>query len=147
MPRGPKGEKRPADVNARTVMIGKIATGEIEDVNDHRKRGGHVRSEILPPERRSEIARQGGVASWQHLPRATDEGFLKISDPPIPCAVLDTKQRVLTQSGVMKALGRARQAKGRSYYDGDVNLPAFIAATARFFLLNPFALPRQASAR
>jgi hypothetical protein len=98
------------------------------DDNDHRKRGGHVRSEILPPERRSEIARQGGVASWQHLPRATDEGFLKISDPPIPCAVLDTKQRVLTQSGVMKALGRARQAKGRSYYDGDVNLPAFITA-------------------
>ncbi len=32
MPRGPKGEKRPADVNARAVMIAKIATGEIEDV-------------------------------------------------------------------------------------------------------------------
>jgi hypothetical protein len=31
MPRGPKGEKRPADVNARAVMIAKIATGEIED--------------------------------------------------------------------------------------------------------------------
>jgi len=28
----------------------------------------------------------------------------------------------------MKALGRARQAKGRSYYEGDVNLPAFITA-------------------
>jgi hypothetical protein len=26
MPRGPKGEKRRADVNARAVMIGKIAT-------------------------------------------------------------------------------------------------------------------------
>ena len=32
MPRGPKGEKRRADVNARAVMIGKIATAEIEDV-------------------------------------------------------------------------------------------------------------------
>ena len=32
MPRGPKGEKRPADVNARAVMIAKIATGEIKDV-------------------------------------------------------------------------------------------------------------------
>jgi hypothetical protein len=31
MPTGPKGEKRPADVNARAVMIAKIATGEIED--------------------------------------------------------------------------------------------------------------------
>jgi hypothetical protein len=28
MPTGPKGEKRPADVNARDVMIAKIATGE-----------------------------------------------------------------------------------------------------------------------
>jgi hypothetical protein len=56
------------------------------------------------------------------------EGDLKIGEAVIPCAVLDTKQRVLTQSGVMKALGRARQAKGRSYYDGDVNLPAFITA-------------------
>lgn len=36
--------------------------------------------------------------------------------------------RVLTQSGVMLALGRARQAKGRQYYDGDVNLPAFLTA-------------------
>ena len=32
MPVGPKGEKRPADVNARAVMIAKIATGEIEDI-------------------------------------------------------------------------------------------------------------------
>jgi hypothetical protein len=31
MPRGPKGERRPADVNARAVMIAKIATGQIED--------------------------------------------------------------------------------------------------------------------
>ena len=29
MPTGPKGQKRPADVNARAVMIAKIATGEI----------------------------------------------------------------------------------------------------------------------
>jgi hypothetical protein len=32
MPRGPKGEKRPADVIGAAVMIGKIATGEIEDM-------------------------------------------------------------------------------------------------------------------
>jgi hypothetical protein len=31
MPRGPKGEKRPADVIGTAVMVGKIATGEIED--------------------------------------------------------------------------------------------------------------------
>src|SRR5258706_4513480 len=32
MPRGPKGEKRRADVIGAAVMIGKIATGEIEDL-------------------------------------------------------------------------------------------------------------------
>jgi hypothetical protein len=31
MPKGPKGEKRPADAVARAVMIAKIATGEVED--------------------------------------------------------------------------------------------------------------------
>lgn len=44
MPRGPKGEKRRADVNARAVMIGKIATGEIEDVTtDDGKNAAAVR--------------------------------------------------------------------------------------------------------
>jgi hypothetical protein len=32
MPRGPKGEKRPADVIGNAIMIVKIATGEIEDI-------------------------------------------------------------------------------------------------------------------
>ena len=31
MPRGPKGEKRPADVIGAAVMVGRIATGEVED--------------------------------------------------------------------------------------------------------------------
>jgi len=79
-------------------------------------------------ERRREIARAGGKARWADLPQATHEGDLRLGDAAIPSAVLEDKRRVLTQSAVMKALGRARQAKGRSYYDGDVNLPAFITA-------------------
>jgi hypothetical protein len=31
MPRGANGERRPADANANAVLIGKIATGEVED--------------------------------------------------------------------------------------------------------------------
>ena len=31
MPKGPKGEKRPADVIGTAVKVAKIATGEIED--------------------------------------------------------------------------------------------------------------------
>jgi hypothetical protein len=30
MPKGPRGEKRPADVTGAAVMVAKIATGEIE---------------------------------------------------------------------------------------------------------------------
>jgi hypothetical protein len=103
---------------------------------DFHKRGGQRRAEKLTPERRKEIARMGGLARRgdESLPFALDEGVLPIQLPGtdeikrFPCAVLNTKQRVLTQSGVMLALGRARQAKGRQYYDGDVNLPAFLTA-------------------
>jgi hypothetical protein len=31
MPRGPKGEKRPADVIGAAVMVGRIATGAIDE--------------------------------------------------------------------------------------------------------------------
>jgi hypothetical protein len=80
------------------------------------------------PEFRRERASMGGKARWADLPQATHEGPLKLGGAVIPAAVLKDKRRVLTQSAVMKALGRARQAKGRSYYEGDVNLPAFITA-------------------
>ena len=32
MPKGPKGQKRPADVIGAAVMVGKIATGEVVKV-------------------------------------------------------------------------------------------------------------------
>ena len=31
MPKGPRGEKRPADVIGAAVMVGRIATGEVQD--------------------------------------------------------------------------------------------------------------------
>lgn len=91
-------------------------------------KGGIARAEILPPERRIAIAREGGRARWADLPYATHEAPLRIGGAVIQSAVLNDKRRVLTQSDVMRALGRARQAKGRSYYDGDVNLPVFLTA-------------------
>ena len=46
------------------------------------KRGGQIRAERLTPERRSEIARMGGLArnTDDGLPRALDEGTLLIGD-------------------------------------------------------------------
>jgi hypothetical protein len=74
MPRGPKGERRPADV-ARAVMIGKIATGEIEDVTtDDGKNaaavalgrmGGKARAESLGKRKRTEIAKKAAAARWK----------------------------------------------------------------------------------
>ena len=59
MPTGPKGEKRPADVKARAVMIAKIATGEIEE------KGGVARAGKITPERRVEIAKNASRARWK----------------------------------------------------------------------------------
>lgn len=96
--------------------------------DDSNVKGGKARAAAIPPERRSEIASQGGKARWAELPYATHDGPLQLGGATIQSAVLEDKRRVLTQSDVMRALGRARQAKGRSYYDGDVNLPVFLTA-------------------
>lgn len=33
MPKGPKGERRPADVIGAAILVGRIATGEAEDIS------------------------------------------------------------------------------------------------------------------
>jgi hypothetical protein len=74
MPRGPKGEKRPADVNSRAVMIAKIATGEMEEVTDDGKNaaavmlgrmGGKARAEGMSAKRRKEIAKKAAASRWK----------------------------------------------------------------------------------
>jgi hypothetical protein len=94
--------------------------------------GGRARAKKLTAEERKAIARKAADARWEKagkvLPKATHEGILQIGEMEIPCAVLEDGTRVLTQSGVMLAMGRARQAKGRQHYDADVNLPAFLTA-------------------
>lgn len=103
-------------------------TGEDEEVTG-RAKGGIARAAALSEEERKSIARRAAQARWsKDMPYATHEGIIEIGDIEIPCAVLSTGQRVVTQSGFMRALGRARQAKGRQYYKGDVNLPAFLTA-------------------
>ncbi|AMU96613.1 RNA-binding protein [Sphingopyxis terrae subsp. terrae NBRC 15098] len=68
MPKGPRGEKRPADAIGLAVMIGKIATGEIEDVKTAAAQlgslGGRKRAEKLTPERRKEIAKAAAAKRW-----------------------------------------------------------------------------------
>lgn len=68
MPRGPKGEKRPADVIGAAIMVGRIATGEIEDSpskSPKRAKGGKARATALSPEQRADIARAAASARWK----------------------------------------------------------------------------------
>jgi hypothetical protein len=75
VPRGPLGEKRPADVIGNAVKVMRIATGEeTEDLKaDEVKsaaaelgsRGGKARAIRMTPERRSEIAKKAAKARWK----------------------------------------------------------------------------------
>ena len=73
MPKGPRGEKRPADVIGMSVKVMRIATGEEEDDADPVKsaaaelgsRGGRARAEKLSPAKRRAIARKAAKARWQ----------------------------------------------------------------------------------
>ena len=71
MPKGPNGERRPADAIGLAVHVGRIATGEIEDtkLEQPAKRrsglaGAKARAEKLTAEERSEIARKAAGARW-----------------------------------------------------------------------------------
>jgi hypothetical protein len=72
MPKGPRGEKRPADAVSRAVLIGRIATGEVEDEREALssaaaelgRKGGKKRAENMTPERRSEIAKNAAKRRW-----------------------------------------------------------------------------------
>lgn len=75
MPKGPKGEKRPADVIANAVRVMQIATGEAEEefeADDGKdkaaqalgRKGGAARAASMTPERRAEIARKAAAKRW-----------------------------------------------------------------------------------
>ena len=74
MPRGPKGQKRPADVIGNAILVAKIATGEVEEDTDDGKdkaaqalgkKGGKARAEKMSVERRKEIAQKAAKARWR----------------------------------------------------------------------------------
>ncbi|TQF29220.1 RNA-binding protein [Bradyrhizobium sp. UNPA324] len=69
MPKGPKGEKRHADTVQNAMLIGRIATGEIDDAPSsapNRSKGGKIggaaRAAKLSPAERREIAKKASSA-------------------------------------------------------------------------------------
>jgi hypothetical protein len=75
MPKGPKGQKRPADTVANAIKVARIATGEDRDETppDDKdpaavslgRKGGKARAEKMSPERRVEIAKKAAAKRWQ----------------------------------------------------------------------------------
>jgi hypothetical protein len=76
MPKGPQGQKRPADTVANAIRVAKILTGEIDEstsADDGKdkaaqalgKKGGAARAKSMTPERRAEIARNAAAKRWQ----------------------------------------------------------------------------------
>ncbi len=71
MPRGPQGQKRPADVIGAAIMSAKIATGEIEEGSPPAsgksragKAGGTKRAATLPAQERRRIAQKAARTRW-----------------------------------------------------------------------------------
>lgn len=76
MPKGPKGQKRPADVIGNAVKVMRIATGEEPEeyeTNDGKdaaavsmgKRGGQARASKLTAEERIRIAKKAAQSRWK----------------------------------------------------------------------------------
>lgn len=73
MPKGPQGQKRPADVVRNIVQVMRIATGEEQETNTAPKsaaaelgsKGGKARATSLSKAKRSEIARKGAQSRWK----------------------------------------------------------------------------------
>jgi hypothetical protein len=77
MPRGPKGERRPTDVNKNGVLIARIATGEAADdvpTPDSEGKnaaavalgrlGGKARAAGLSARKRKDIAKKAAQSRW-----------------------------------------------------------------------------------
>jgi hypothetical protein len=76
MPKGPKGQKRPADVIKNAVTVMRIATGEEEEIDTRNQaalalsrlgasKGGKVRAAKLSPRARREAAKKALKVRWQ----------------------------------------------------------------------------------
>lgn len=75
MPKGPKGQKRPADVISNAVKVMKIATGEDEEeftedgknkaAQELGRKGGKARAKNLTKKQRQEIAKKAAQARWR----------------------------------------------------------------------------------
>ena len=75
MPKGPQGQKRPADAIGNAVRVMEIATGQRDEEYDEEsdkdqaaaelgRKGGKARAERMTAEERAEAARKTAAKRW-----------------------------------------------------------------------------------
>jgi hypothetical protein len=72
VPKGPQGQKRPADVIGNAVHVMRIATGQIEEKTKPKnaaaaelgRKGGQARAKKLSAKARRQIAKKGAASRW-----------------------------------------------------------------------------------
>ena len=75
MPKGPAGQKRPADVIGNAVHVMRVLTGEADDAapdtgkskaaQELGRKGGKARAANMTPARRREIAQAAARKRWE----------------------------------------------------------------------------------
>jgi hypothetical protein len=76
MPKGPKGQKRPADVIGNAVRVMELATGQREEEFEDKagkdqaaaelgRRGGKARAERMTADQRADAARKAATKRWE----------------------------------------------------------------------------------
>jgi hypothetical protein len=100
-----------------------------------------ARAEILPPERRAEIAREAAHARWGTKPiRASHNGsFLAEFGVDVDCYVLDdvTKTAVISQRGMGQAIGFSRRGSRLTVFVNSQTMEGYIGRDLREKLENP----------
>jgi hypothetical protein len=103
--------------------------------------GGAKRAEILPPERRTEIAQQAAIARWGIKPvRASHKGsFLKDLGVDVDCYVLEdaTKTAVISQRGMGQAIGFSRRGSRLAVFINSKTMEGYIGRDLRDKIENP----------
>lgn len=107
-----------------------------DDEGQGKAKGGFARARALSTDRRREIARKAADARWgDDAPVATHDGDLQIGEATIFAAVLPDGTRVISQSTMLRALGRhAAPPAGQGGASTFDELPVFLNAEA----LKPF---------
>ncbi len=112
----------------------------LEDKRKAGKVGGARRAEVLPPNRRAEIARKAAAARWDRVYTAIHKGnFEKEFGLDIECYVLNdpNKTAVISQRGMGQAIGFSRRGSRLTVFASSQTMDGYIGRELREKLENP----------